>query len=112
MNTTTTAQYAFYHIEWWDTRTGQEVLFTALEAMGATDGCHVYNHEALACEGDTYGEMDIFFSVPVASFDAYSDGVDAIRWAGLRVKTAMFLEGDKATATGTLDDVWRKWDEV
>ena len=102
-------QFAMYHIEWWGPIEGKDILFMALGAIGATDGCHVYNPEALDYVPED-GEVDLFFSVAVPSMDAYMDGVDAIRAAGLRVKEAMWLGHNKEAATD-LSAVWRLWDE-
>ena len=110
METTTTTNFGFYHIEWWDGRTGQQVLFDALRATGSIDGCHVYNPSALSVTGDDMGEMDLFFSIPTASDDTFMECVRAIREAGMRVKTAMYLGDRRDIATGSMDGLWAYFD--
>lgn len=110
METTTSTKFAFIHIEWWDARKGSDILWDVLKAVNITDGCHVYNRDALAVTGAEFGEMDLYISIPVDTVFDYEWAVYAIREAGMRVKTAMFLGDRFDIATGTTDDVWAYFD--
>ena len=54
--------------------------------------------------------MDLYISIPVDTVFDYEWAVYAIREAGMRVKTAMFLGDRFDIATGTTDDVWAYFD--
>ena len=111
METTTATKFGFYHIEWFDSRKGADVLWDVLNATDCTDGCHVYNRDALYVDGVEFGEMDLYISLPVMSQGDYEWMVYSIRQAGMRVKTAMYLGDRYDIATGTTEDVWRYFDE-
>ena len=110
--TATTARYAMYHIEWWNESNGLTVLMGALTAgrKHFTDGCHVYTKDVLPVTPDGYGEMDLVFSVGVADEAAYRKGIEAIRNAGYRVKTACYLDDRADIARGTSEQVWDYFD--
>lgn len=86
------------------------MLFDALRATDSIDGCHVYNPSALSVTGDDMGEMDLCFSIPTSSDETFMEGVQAIREAGMRVKTAMYLGDRRDIATGTMGEMWAYFD--
>jgi hypothetical protein len=100
--------YAFFEIEWWTPEAdGREVLRSAMRACGyriIPDGCHVYTPDVLNYRPDGQGECSLWFSVQIRDGDAvvssnrYRKCVDAIRFAGWRVKTAGLLPDDMARA--------------
>ena len=76
----------------------------------SADGCHVYTPDVLTLRADQYGEMDLVFAVAGSDVDAYWKGVEAVRNAGYRVKTACYLDDRADIARGTSEQMWAYFD--
>lgn len=93
----------FIHNEYWDHRTGREIVLQAAKAAErcyTPESVHIYTPSALDTRGDEWGECSIWWSVHIPD-STYMTGLlyeitDAIRSAGIRVKDAGILEDEYA----------------
>lgn len=85
---------AIIHLEWWDDRTGRELL---MEALRAARHWHIpetgipLEPQVLDYVGSDWGEMDLWFTVQLEHPNAFRNFVEAVRMVPIRVKTAMCL---------------------
>lgn len=93
------------HNEYWDERTGRDILMQAAKAadgLYTPESIHVYNPNILTERGDEWGECSIWWSVNIPTSDESTMRntmyaiVDAIRDAGIRVKDAGILPDEYA----------------
>lgn len=98
--------YGLFQLEWWDGRTGQQVLLEALRTGEFADGCHVYTPEALTAIGTHQCEWEIWFSVALNNKEHLMEAFHAIRNSGTRVKMAGGLGTHRDLATGELRDAY------
>lgn len=87
----------FIHNEYWDERTGREIVMQAAKAadgLYTPESIHVYTPASLDARGDEWGECSIWWSVNIPTSDYCTERdtmyaiVDAIRDARIRVKDA------------------------
>lgn len=102
----TSTIYGLFQLEWWDGRTGQQVLLEALRTGEFADGCHVYTPEALTEIGTNALEWEIWFSVALNNKEHLMEAFHAIRNSGTRVKIAGGLGTHRDLATGELRDAY------
>ena len=95
--TQTTQEYAAFNLEWWNVRSGAQVITEALRAADKLrDGVHLYTPEMLAVvPTPDIGEADLWISIPVSSEDDFMDALDAMRTV-VRVKSAIFIPAEDA----------------
>lgn len=93
------------HNEYWDERTGRDILMQAAKAadgLYTPESIHVYTPSVLDARGDEWGECSIWWSVNIPNSDDYTMNntmyaiVDAIRDAGIRVKDAGVMDDEYA----------------
>lgn len=102
--------YIAAELEYWDARTGREILLAALkgaEPFVVAESVNVYNREALTYRGDECGEVSLFFSVMLTPGATHHDVWTAIReGAKIRCKTIAEVPADVARMTG---DEYSEW---
>ena len=89
ITTETTGNFGIIMLEWWDNRTGKQLLDEVLPLLNG-DGVHVYHPSVLDASpyynGEYQGEMELWFSFYAPSVEAWGDVIDSIRGKGIRVK--------------------------
>jgi hypothetical protein len=87
--TTTTDNFGIIMLEWWDNRTGKQLLDEVLPLLTG-DGVHLFHPSVLDASpymgGEFQGEMELWFSFYAPSVEAWNDVIDSIRAKGIRVK--------------------------
>lgn len=93
------AMYA--ELEFWDERTGGEILLGALKAAEPfviAESIHVFTPSVLKARGVDEGECSLWLSVALAPGATPSDFFTSVRAAGIRVKEAGFVPAEVARA--------------
>jgi len=87
--TTTNTGFGIMMLEWFDNRTGKELLDEVLPLLSG-DGIHIFQPEVLdysPYEGGVFqGEMELWFSFYAPSLGLWREVIDSIRDKGIRVK--------------------------
>lgn len=115
MNDTATDTAVLVELEWWDRRTGSELVEHTSQALHAADICqpdaiHVYSQSVLnyAPAGD--GECSLWISVRTSR--TVHDVATVIRAARIRVKSAQLCPAHLITATDTEMHAWENADRA
>lgn len=108
--TTTTNNYGIVMLEWFDQRTGRELLNEVLPLLtGDIDGAHIYQPEVLDASpyhnGEFVGELELWFSFYAPSSAAWGEVIDSIREKGIRVKSGEY-GAPQAVATADARTMW------
>jgi len=119
MSATTTTSHIILHLEWWDHRTGREVLLQAMRAARPyvhEEGVHVYHPSWLDVTGVDAGEAELWFTATLAD-----DRIVTPRFikelivnsaeAGTHTRVKMIGPIAADIAHGTLEEFWAYLDE-
>lgn len=103
----------FIHNEFWDDRTGSDILAEAIKAAGELidpSTVHVYTPSALTARGSDWGEVELWWSVTMNDASTVGFVAEAIRRAYIRVKTAGVISSNFATCD--YDTLWAEIDRM
>jgi len=106
--TATETGFGIMMLEWFDRRTGRELLNEVLPLLTG-DGVHLYHPHYLdysPYNGDEWqGEMELWFSFYAPSLAVWRDVIGSIRDKGIRVKEG-YYSVPESVARGNADQMW------
>jgi len=97
----------YAEIEYWDERTGREILLAALMAAGplvVAESVHVYDPTVLTARGCDEGEVSLWFSIGLTPGCTTHDFFTTVRNAQIRVKEAGPVPAEFARCSS--DEFW------